>query len=158
MGRSNWIQMKDELEADDYEWDSRTVEDGRYEVRVVASDERGNTEATKLTGSRVSDPVVVDNTGPVIRKYSIEKTGRTATLKLQITDELSAIGSLDYTIDSHDEWKGALPDDFVFDTTDESFTITTDDLEPGEHVIALRIKDDVDNTTYKTFEVSVVGK
>ena len=158
LGRSNWIQMKDELEADDYEWDSRTVEDGRYEVRVVASDERGNTEATKLTGSRVSDPVVVDNTGPVIRKYSIEKTGRTATLKLQITDELSAIGSLDYTIDSHDEWKGALPDDFVFDTTDESFTITTDELEPGEHVIALRIKDDVGNTTYKTFEVSVVGK
>jgi outer membrane protein assembly factor BamB len=157
MGRSNWIEMKDELEADSYEWDSKTVEDGRYEIRVVTSDERSNTTATKLTGTRISDPVIVDNTGPVIRKYAIEKTGRAATLKLQIADELSVIGSLEYTIDSNTEWKGTLPDDFVFDTTDESFTITTEKLDPGEHVIALKIKDDLGNTTYKTFELSVVG-
>ena len=48
--------------------------------------------------------------------------------------------------------------DFVFDTTDESFTITTDDLEPGEHVIALKISDDVGNVTYKTFELSVLSQ
>ncbi len=157
IGRTSWIEMKDELEADNYEWDSKTVEDGRYEIRVVASDERGNTPATKLTGSRISDPVVADNTGPVIRKYAIEKNGRAVTLKLQITDELSVIRSLEYTIDSNAEWKGTLPDDFVFDTTDESFTITTEELEPGEHIIALKIADDVGNTTYKTFEVGVVA-
>ncbi|MBN2128776.1 MAG: hypothetical protein JW741_04740 [Sedimentisphaerales bacterium] len=158
VGRVNWIELKDELEAAEYEWDGKTVEDGRYEVRVVASDERSNTVATGLTGSRISDPVVIDNTGPVIRKYSLEKHGKAATLKLQITDELSAIGKLEYTIDSHAEWKGTLPDDLVFDTTDESFTLMTEDLEPGEHIIALKISDAVDNTTYKTFEVSVLGK
>jgi len=157
IGRTTWIEMKDELDADSYEWDSRTVEDGRYEIRVVADDARGNTVATKLTGSRISEPVVVDNTGPTIRKYAIEKSGKAATLKVQITDELSVIGSLDYTIDSNADWKGTLPDDFVFDTTDESFTIVTEDLGPGEHVIALRIKDAVDNVTYKTFELSVLG-
>ncbi len=156
IGRTSWIELKDELEADNYEWDSKTVEDGRYEIRVVVSDERGNTPATKLNGSRISDAVVVDNTGPVIRKYALEKMGKAATLKLQITDELSVIASLDYTIDSNAEWKGALPDDFVFDTTDESFTITTEELDPGEHVIALKIADGVGNTTYKTFELSVV--
>ncbi|MEN6338159.1 MAG: hypothetical protein ABFE01_28210 [Phycisphaerales bacterium] len=157
IGRTNWIELKDEVEADNYEWDSKTVEDGRYEIRVTADDVRSNTVATKLTGSRISEPIVVDNTGPAIRKYAIEKNGKSATLKLQVTDDLSVINSLDYTVDSNAEWKGALPDDFVFDTTDESFTILTDDLEPGEHIIAVRIKDDVDNVTYKTFELSVVA-
>ena len=158
IGRTHWIELKEEVEDDSYEWDGKTVEDGRYEVRVTADDERSNTVATQKTGRRISDPIVVDNTGPVIRKYSIEKSGKAATLKLQITDELSVIGKLEYTIDSHAEWKGTLPDDFVFDTTDESFTIITEELEPGEHILALKISDDVGNTTYKTFELSVLGK
>jgi outer membrane protein assembly factor BamB len=157
IGRTTWIEMKDEVEADNFEWDSKTVEDGRYEIRVTVDDVRSNTLTTKLTGSRISEPIVVDNTGPAIRKYAIEKNGKSATLKLQITDDLSVINSLDYTIDSNAEWKGALPDDSVFDTTDESFTIATEDLEPGEHIIAVRIKDDVDNVTYKTFELNVVA-
>lgn len=158
IGRSHWVELKDEVEKDEYEWNGKTVEDGRYEVRVVASDVRSNTALTKKTGSRISDPIVVDNTGPLIRKYSVEKSGKAATLKLQITDELSAIGKLEYTIDSHAEWKGTLPDDFVYDTTDESFTIITEELDPGEHIIALKITDDVGNATYKTFELSVLGQ
>jgi outer membrane protein assembly factor BamB len=157
IGRTTWIEMKDEIETDTFEWDGKTVEDGRYEIRVTANDARSNTVATKLTGSRISEPIVVDNTGPTIRKYAIEKNGKAATLKVQITDDLSVIRSLEYTIDSNAEWKGALPDDFVFDTTDESFTVVTEDLEPGEHIIALKIKDDVDNVTYKTFELSVLA-
>lgn len=158
IGRDTWIELEDETESDSYEWDGKTVEDGRYEVRVTANDRRSNTPSTRLTGTRISDPIVVDNTGPVIRKYALEKNGKAATLKLQVTDELSVIGKLDYTIDSHAEWKSTLPDDFIFDTTEESFTILTEDLEPGEHVIALRISDDVGNTTYKTYEVSVLGQ
>jgi outer membrane protein assembly factor BamB len=157
IGRSEWIELKDKTEDDSFEWNGKTVEDGRYEVRIIASDERNNTTATKLTGSRISDPIVVDNTGPAIRKYSIDKGAKTATLKLDVADELSVISKLEYTIDSDAEWKGTLPDDFVFDTTDESFTIVTEDLEPGEHVIALKISDDVGNTTYKTFEINIPG-
>ncbi len=158
IGRDHWIELKDEIDEDSYEWDGRTVEDGRYEIRVVASDERSNSPTTKLTGSRISDPVVVDNTGPVIRKYALDKTGKAATLKLQITDDLSVIGKLEYTVDSNADWKSTLPDDLVFDTTDESFTIVTEELEAGEHIIALKISDDVGNVTYKTFELSVLGK
>ena len=158
VGRSHWVELEEQTEEESFEWDGRTVEDGRYEIRVVAGDERSNTPSTKLTDSRISDPVVVDNTGPIIRKYAIDKNGKAATLKLQVTDDLSVISKLEYTIDSNAQWKGTLPDDFVFDTTDESFTITTEDLAAGEHVIALKINDDVGNVTYKTFEISVLGK
>jgi len=154
-GRTNWIELKDELEADNFEWDGRTVEDGRYEVRVSASDERSNTTTTKLTGSRISEPVVVDNTPPVIKRHSIDKDSKTITLNLQISDEFSAIGQLQYTVDSNDKWIGTLPDDMLYDTTDEDFTIVIDKLEAGEHIIAVGISDSVGNIIYKTFEVNV---
>jgi len=153
IGRANWIKLDDEIGADSFEWDGKTVEDGRYEVRITASDERNNTTATKLTGSRISEPVVVDNTGPVIEKHSIEESNKVVALKLQMSDELSAIGEVRYTVDSNAEWIGAMPDDLVYDTTSEDFTIVVEDLDAGEHIIAVKVADAVGNTTYKTFEV-----
>jgi hypothetical protein len=158
IGRNNWIELEDEVEEDNFEWDEKTVEDGRYEVRVTASDERDNSTETRLSGSRISEPVVVDNTGPIVTRYSIEKHNKSVTLKLKVSDQLSSIGKMDYTVDSNAEWKGAVPDDLVCDTTEEDFTVTIEQMEPGEHVISVRVSDDVGNTTYKTFEVNVIDE
>ena len=155
IGQTGWIEMKDKVEAENFEWDGRTAEDGRYEIRVTAGDERSNTPSTKLTGSRISEPVVVDNTAPVIGKSSVEISGKTATLKLHISDELSAIGQVNYTVDSNADWAGTVPDDLVYDTTEEDFTIVVENLKPGEHIIAVRLADAVGNTAYKNFKVNV---
>ena len=155
LGRDLWIKLKEDLEEDTFEWNGKTIEDGRYELRVTASDERSNSPTTKLTGSRISDPVIVDNTGPAIRKWNLEKGPKTVKLTLEAVDELSVIGKFEYTVDSNAEWKSMLPDDSVFDTTDESFTIVTDELKPGDHVIAVKITDDAGNVTHKTFEFNL---
>jgi len=161
LGRTNWIELKDELEAASFEWDAKTVEDGRYEVRVTTSDERSNTTSTKLTGSRISDPVVVDNTGPVVKNITtsaLKNNGQYRIFEIEVQDELSAIGKLEYTIDSNADWIGTVPDDLVYDTTDENFTIKIDakkDLPKGDHVLTIKVTDAVGNTTYKTFEVNV---
>jgi hypothetical protein len=157
VGREIWIELEKDLETDTYDWDSRTVEDGRYEIRVTASDERSNTPTTKLTGSRITEPFVVDNTGPVITKYSIESDKNTITLKMHASDQLSAIGSLEYTLDSNADWISTIPDDLVYDTTDEDFTIVIEQVSAGEHVVAIRVSDDVGNTTYKSFDVTVTS-
>ncbi|GAI16843.1 unnamed protein product, partial [marine sediment metagenome] len=161
LDRTNWIELKDELDAASFEWDAKTVEDGRYEVRVTASDERNNTTSTKLTGSRISDPVVVDNTGPVVKNITtsaLKDNGQYRVFEIKVQDELSAIGKLEYTIDSNADWIGTVPDDLVYDTTDENFTIKIDvkkDLPKGDHVLTIKVSDAVGNTTYKTFEVNI---
>jgi len=162
LGRTNWIELKDELEASSFEWDGKTVEDGRYEIRVTASDARSNTTLTKLAGSRVSEPVIVDNTGPVVKDMritsSLKDNGQYRVLGIEIADQLSAIGKLEYTIDSNARWISTVPDDLVYDTTDENFTIRIDseeDLPKGDHVITVRVSDADGNTTYKTLEVNV---
>jgi hypothetical protein len=123
-----------------------------------------------MTGSRVSDPVVIDNTGPVIeiRRIRSEKEvtliepaevyGDSVEIQLAVVDKLSAVGELNYTINSNTEWKGAVPQDLVFDTTNEQFTIKIEDLKAGEHVLAMRAKDSLGNTTYKTIELNVIDK
>ena len=158
VGRAGWIEMKDAVEAGNFEWDGKTVEDGRYEIRVTASDERSNTPETKLTGSRVSDAVVVDNTGPVVVKYKLEKTGKNVTIKVTVNDELSAIGKVEYTVDSDANWIGIVPDDLIYDTTSEDFTILVEKLSAGQHIISLKLADAVGNTTYKTYEVNIEDK
>ncbi len=157
VGAANWIEIEDAAEAETFEWDSKTVEDGRYEIRVTASDERSNSPETKKTGIRISDAIVVDNTGPVVEKFSTEKKGLSLTVKLRISDELSVIGKSDYTVDSNAEWKSAVPDDGVCDTTEEDFTIAVEDLKAGEHVVSIRVSDDVGNATYRSFSVNVAG-
>ncbi|MBN1393129.1 MAG: hypothetical protein JW947_10050 [Sedimentisphaerales bacterium] len=155
--RAGWIELEKEQEANSFEWDGKTVEDGRYEFRVTASDERSNTTATKLTGSRITEPVVVDNTGPVVKKYSIESNKKAIVLKLQVSDQLSAIGKVEYTVNSNAMWISTVPDDLVYDTTEEEFTIDIEPLDAGGHIIAVKVGDAVGNTTYKTFEVPVAG-
>jgi hypothetical protein len=160
-GRTNWVELKDQLEADNFEWDGKTVEDGRYEVRVTVNDERSNTSSTKLTGSRVSDPVVIDNTGPVIKDVKVTSVVKDnepyRVIEMAVSDELSVIGQLEYTIDSNTDWIGTVPNDLVYDTTDENFTIEINakkKLTKGEHIITIKVSDAVGNTTYKTLEVN----
>ncbi|HBG27418.1 MAG: hypothetical protein A2Y10_19125 [Planctomycetes bacterium GWF2_41_51] len=154
-GRKIWIELTKDSDKPVFDWDSKTAEDGIYEFKVTASDSLSNNADTALTGSRVSDPVIVDNTAPAIEKHQLKITDKTAILNLQVSDRLSTINTLAYTIDSNEKWNNVLPDDNVFDTDTENFTIKTQDLQPGQHIIAVRISDAVDNTMYKTFEVEI---
>jgi hypothetical protein len=154
-GRSGWIKLKDELDKPTFDWDSRTVEDGIYEIRITASDELSNDQSTKLTGSRVSEPVTVDNTAPAIEKHKLQISATNAVLDLKIKDQYSVIESLSYIIDSNEKWISTLPKDSIFDTMEEDFTITIADLKSGQHVLALKVSDVEGNTMYKTFDINI---
>ncbi|MCK5564622.1 MAG: hypothetical protein KAJ07_05205, partial [Planctomycetes bacterium] len=155
LGRTKWIELKDDHEKTSFEWDTNTVADGRYEIMVTADDKRSNTNTTKLTGSRISDPFVIDNTPPAIIGEDVTIVNDKVLVSLIVKDFLTVVGNLSYTIDSNDDWIATLPDDLVYDTTNENFTIIIDRLEPGEHVIAVKIADDVKNTVYKTYDIDI---
>jgi len=162
VGRTSWIELNDELAADNLEWDGRTVEDGRYEVRVTANDRKSNTSLTELEGSRISDPVIIDNTGPVIGDVGVQSLvdgdGPCRVFDFEVADLLSAIGKVEYTIDSNTDWIGTVPNDLVYDTTDEKFTVridTKEDMPAGAHVVTIKASDAVGNIAYKTLDVTV---
>jgi hypothetical protein len=154
-GRSLWINLVKDHDKPSFDWDSKTVEDGIYEFNITANDKFSNNTQTALTGSKISDPVVVDNTAPVVEKSELKTEDNFAVLTLKATDQLSIINSLAFTIDSNENWNNVLPDDEAFDTLSENFTIKTEKLAPGQHIISVKIADAEDNTMYKSFEVEI---
>ena len=49
--KSEWILLKDKLKEATFDWDTRSVADGRYEVKVVASDELAKAVGTGVQES-----------------------------------------------------------------------------------------------------------
>jgi hypothetical protein len=154
-GRVGWIPLKDELGKSPFQWDGRTVEDGRYEVRVTANDRKSNTPETTLTGSRISDVFVNDNSAPEIKWAHLRVENNGVIAEMLIEDTFSVLGSVRYTVNSNENWITALPDDLVYDTLSETFTIRIEDLDSGDYVIAFSVADDLKNTRYKTYEVTI---
>ncbi len=148
-----WIKLAENHQQDSYTWNTRTVPDGRYEVRVTADDGPGNSPSNTLKGSRISDRFVVDNTPPNLTNFSAKAISDSAVISLTANDKFTAIGSASFIVDSGEHDTSILPEDMIYDTTTEHFTIKTESLEPGPHIITLKISDDLGNTAYKSFEI-----
>src|SRR5262249_25025675 len=48
-GVDNWVELEDDWEKTDYEWDTTTTPEGVYRLKVVASDRADNPEKEALT-------------------------------------------------------------------------------------------------------------
>ena len=58
--------MKDKLDQKFYSWDTTTLPDGAYYLKIVATDAPSNPPALALKTERESERFEVDNTAPVI--------------------------------------------------------------------------------------------
>lgn len=156
VGQSRWIRLAKELKEALHIWDTRTVPDGRYEVRVVASDRTSNGPGTELQDARLSDPLLVDNTPPTVQIDRVERIGKSGVrLHGVATDELNIVAEAGYRVDSEEEGRVVMADDEVFDSLEEGFTITLQDLEPGDHWVGIRVSDSQGNARYLSQSVTV---
>ena len=150
-----WILLKDKLTDPQFEWDTRSVADGRYEVKVVASDANANPPGQGKTASRVSDPIVVDNTPPVIGDLKWAQKGTSVQLDFKLVDETSTVAACDYSVDSNRDWQMTLPVDNIFDSPEETMSFSIPGLKPGQHQITLRATDAKGNQSFQTLFVTV---
>ena len=61
-----WKLVRDKVRESYLSWDSTAYADGKYVLRVTASDAPSNPPDQALTGVRESDPFLIDNTPPEI--------------------------------------------------------------------------------------------
>jgi hypothetical protein len=150
-----WILLKDKLTESQFEWDTRSVADGRYEVKVVASDANANSPGQGKTASRVSEPITVDNTPPVIGDLKWTQKGTSVQLDFKVVDETSTVAACDYSVDSNRDWQMTLPTDNIFDAPEETISFSIAGLKPGQHQITLRSTDAKGNQAFQTVFVTV---
>ncbi|HKG96873.1 MAG TPA: hypothetical protein VKA97_03625, partial [Pyrinomonadaceae bacterium] len=136
--------LKDKLRDNFYTIDGATLADGRYVIKVVASDAPDNPPGQKLTGERLSEPVDIDNTPPVVKVMSQPQTRDSGRVVFAVDDVTGKVKKADASLDSA-AWIPVFPDDGIADSGHEVYTVDFGQLGPGEHTISLRTFDSSGN-------------
>jgi hypothetical protein len=155
VGSEGWVVITDDLTTPKFIWDTRGVGDGTYELRVEASDDPSNPAGQALSGARISEPVVVDNTAPVVGRLSARLAGEKVVVAGQAEDATSRITEIEYSVNSQDKWHAVGPADGICDSNLEKFSFDVGDLKDGAHRIAVRATDMYGNVGYGSVSVRV---
>ena len=137
-------------------WDTSKLADGKYILKVVASDKTSNSTSA-LTAEVISDPFVICNTPPkvaVFQKGMQMKAAGSATINGSAESKLVEVVGVQFRVDGA-SWNATTPEDGVFDSPSESFTLTTDNLTSGKHKVEVQAVDSAGNASTETVEVNV---
>jgi len=133
--------LKDKLRDNFFTIDGATLADGRYVIKVVASDGPDNPAGQKLTGERLSEPVDIDNTPPTVKVMTQpQAAGRDVRVVFSADDATGKIRRADVSVDGT-AWLPVFPDDGIADSGHEVFSVDSGQLAAGEHTVSIRVFD-----------------
>ncbi|HEX3583007.1 MAG TPA: hypothetical protein VH087_14665 [Thermoanaerobaculia bacterium] len=115
-GTEKWLRLRDDLDENQFNFDTSQMPDGDYELRLVASDARDNPE-TPLTDTKEGVEFQVDNTPPQV---SVTTSG--SEVVIHVTDKMSPIGRVEYSVDAQ-KWIRIQPIDGISDSPDETYKL-----------------------------------
>ena len=145
LNETNFRLLKDHTRENFYTVDGASLADGRYLFRVVASDASDNPAGLALSSERISDPVDVDNTPPVVHQVGqVQVSGDTVRALFDVEDVTGRIKRSDISIDGS-AWREVFPDDGIADSSKERYTLQLSVPGPGEHTISIRAVDNSNN-------------
>src|SRR5206468_3501156 len=143
-GESAWKPLAKGLRDSYFAFDSTQLPDGLYRVRVEASDAPSNPAGQAKTAVQVSDPILVDNTPPVVQ-VTARKTGKDVVIEVSATDSPGPIARAEYSLDAA-RFVPVAPTDGVSDSRAETYSIGLASLRPGEHTVIVKVTDLLGNT------------
>ena len=137
--------LKDKLRDNFYTIDGATLADGRYIIKVIASDAPDNPPGQKLTGERLSEPVDIDNTPPVVKATGQPQLrADSVRVVFSVDDATGKVKKADASLNGA-AWVPVFPDDGIADSGHEVYSVDFGALGPGEHTISLRTFDSSGN-------------
>jgi outer membrane protein assembly factor BamB len=149
-----WKLLKDKLDQKFYSFDTTTLPDGGYYLKIVATDEPSNPPAMALKSERESERFEVDNTPPSIDRLEATSANTRVIVKFSARDDASSIDRAQYSLDGGD-WFLLSPAGNVSDAPEERYEFTLPNITAGEHTISVRAYDRFENvgsakTTFTT--------
>ncbi|MBI5367438.1 MAG: hypothetical protein HZA54_10415 [Planctomycetes bacterium] len=155
-----WIPINRDvpLRGNEVVWNTDSVPEGRYVVRITACDEESNARGGEGAGAggggsgvRESAPFVVDNRKPELVGVAV---GGAPVRRLSGTaqDGTSPIARIEFRVDDG-EWRRLAPADGLCDDLREAFAGDLPELARGLHVILVRAVDAAGNAATALVEV-----
>jgi hypothetical protein len=145
LSEKNFRLLKDKVHDNFFTIDGATLADGRYAIKIVASDAPDNPPGKALSGERLSEPLDIDNTPPTVRIIGEPQvTQNGLRLIFEVEDATGRVKRADVSVDGS-LWNPTFPDDGIADNARERYTI---DLPAGaakEQTVSLRAFDNSGN-------------
>lgn len=153
-GEKNWRVLKDKITQKYYSWDTTTMPDGAYYLKITASDSPSNPASEALGNERESDRFEIANTPPKIENLRAKANGGGADASFDATSASGSVAHAEYSVDAGD-WEVVFPVGVLSDAPREAYKFHLAGLATGEHTIAVRISDQFENSavTKITFRV-----
>jgi hypothetical protein len=140
-GDTAWKPLKRGLTDSLFVWDTTSVPDGTYVVKIAASDSPSNSPGTALVGEKESSSFEVDNTPPRV-VFDEKRDG--STLKFSVVDEHSPVQKVEYSLEG-ERWRVVYPTDGIADSRSEDFEI---DLgQAANRSVTIRATDAMNNSS-----------
>ncbi|HUR35166.1 MAG TPA: hypothetical protein VM032_15290 [Vicinamibacterales bacterium] len=144
-GEAAWKPIRSGLTDTILVWDTTTVPNGTYFVRVIASDSPSNAGATALTGELDSAPFDIDNTPPVFAGAAARVDGARTVVNFTVRDDQSSIQRVEFSQDG-EEWKTVFPIDGIADSKSEQYELAVEG-RIGARGLTLRAVDAMNNVS-----------
>ena len=142
-GEAAWKTLRKGVQDSIVVWDTTTIPNGTYFVKIVASDAPSNPLSVALAGELESTAFDVDNTPPTITVGNVRvERGRTL-IPFDVKDDNSAVLKAEFSQDGQ-RWRGVFPVDGISDSRSEHYELVVDG-ELGERGLTLRASDAMNN-------------
>jgi sugar lactone lactonase YvrE len=142
-GETAWKTLRKATSDAILVWDTTTIPNGTYFVKIVASDAPSNPTGTALSGELDSSAFEVDNTPPTITVSTVRVDRGRTLITFDAKDDHSPIQRVEFSQDGQ-RWRGVFPVDGIADSRDEHYELAVDgDL--GERGLTLRASDTMNN-------------
>jgi sugar lactone lactonase YvrE len=137
--------LKDKVRDNFFTIDGASLADGRYVIKIIASDSPDNPPGKALTGERSSEPLDIDNTPPVVRVVGEPQiTPSGIRLVFDVEDATGRVKRADLSVDGS-PWSPIFPDDGIADNARERYTIDLPLMASREESVSLRAFDNSGN-------------
>jgi sugar lactone lactonase YvrE len=142
-GETTWRTLRKAMNEAILVWDTTTIPNGTYFVKIVASDAPSNPMATALAGELDSVAFEVDNTAPTISVTNVRVVSGRTLITFDVKDDHSPIRGVEFSQDGQ-RWRSVFPVDGIADSREEHYELPVDG-ELGDRGLTLRASDSMNN-------------
>ncbi|MEQ1885972.1 MAG: hypothetical protein ABL967_12990 [Bryobacteraceae bacterium] len=142
-GETAWKLLRDGVRERYYSWDSTAFPDGKYYLRVTATDSASNPPDQALTGTRDGDRFLIDNSAPEISGLTGTINGAKIDVRFHAKDAWTVLEKAEYSVNGG-EWKAVEPTTRLADSEEHDYRFQVDRGQ-GEVTIAVRVTDEYAN-------------
>ncbi len=150
-GETTWKALHRALTDPIFVWDTTSVPDGTYFIKVAATDAPSNSSGAALVGELESVSFDIDNTAPRIDVQPAARSGARTVVAFVVRDEQSSVQRVEYALDAS-RWRMVYPKDGIPDSRREEFEVMLDESEAGRSVI-IRATDAMNNVATAVAEI-----